>query len=371
MIKLCLKIGCCVLSMLLTYAHAANTTQVKSNLERLTFQINRLQNQLREGVLSREQIEKKLHTTEIEQAQADQELLRLKNIFIAQDRKISSITSQITALSVKLKHYQHNVAQNLRAWQRVPAATPLQLILHPEKVEIFRRQAIYENYLLTATHKLIKDVARTQINLNQQQSNLKLELAALKQAHSHWLARKQILTKNKTLHTNQLVSINQNIQDNSATLKNYQKNQHMLSGLLSSLAKSSVLQTNKPITIMQHKLQHPLQLEHVKTEKSHQGVVFFAPENTSVYAIYPGKVVFAEWLNGYGYLLIIDHGWGFMSLYANNKSLLKHKGNIVHTKEKIAIVGHSGTLQKSGLYFELRHHGKPVSSSLWWATRSV
>ena len=84
-----------------------------------------------------------------------------------------------------------------------------------------------------------------------------------------------------------------------------------------------------------------------------------------MHAIYSGKVVFSEWLNGYGLIIIVDHGDGFMSLYANNQSLYKRKGETIVKGEQIASVGHSGGKRENGLYFELRHKGKPVSAKQW------
>jgi murein hydrolase activator len=96
-----------------------------------------------------------------------------------------------------------------------------------------------------------------------------------------------------------------------------------------------------------------------------QGITFFAAEGTPVYAVYSGKIVFSDWLNGYGLLLIIDHGQGFMTLYAHNQSLFKRKGSTVGTGEQIAAVGHSGGIKQNGLYFEVRKHGKTVSPREW------
>lgn len=99
--------------------------------------------------------------------------------------------------------------------------------------------------------------------------------------------------------------------------------------------------------------------------KMHQGVTFFAEEGAVVTAVYPGKIVFSDWLKGYGLLLIIDHGQGFMTLYAHNQSLFKRKGQYVNQNEQIASVGHSGGIKQNGLYFEIRLKGKAVPPLNW------
>jgi len=94
-----------------------------------------------------------------------------------------------------------------------------------------------------------------------------------------------------------------------------------------------------------------------------------ASPGTPVKAPTAGRVVFADWLRGFGNLLILDHGEGLMSLYGNNETLLRAVGDEVRAGEQIASVGNSGGSADSGLYFELRYQGKPVDPARWIASR--
>ena len=96
-----------------------------------------------------------------------------------------------------------------------------------------------------------------------------------------------------------------------------------------------------------------------------QGVLLSAQEGTAVRSIHHGRVAFADWLRGFGLLIIIDHGGGYMSLYAHNQSLYKSVGEWVSAGEVIATVGSSGGRKRPGLYFEIRHNGKPVDPLRW------
>jgi septal ring factor EnvC (AmiA/AmiB activator) len=80
-------------------------------------------------------------------------------------------------------------------------------------------------------------------------------------------------------------------------------------------------------------------------------------------------VVFADWLRGFGNLLIIDHGQGYMSLYSNNETLYKQVGDVLHGGDTIATVGNSGGNEDFGLYFELRHESKPLDPIKWLAKK--
>lgn len=96
-----------------------------------------------------------------------------------------------------------------------------------------------------------------------------------------------------------------------------------------------------------------------------KGLYFRAREGSPVYAVANGHVVFADWLRGFGNLIIVDHGDGFMSLYGNNETLYKEVGATVKSGDTIAAVGNSGGNPKSGLYFELRYQSKPVNPERW------
>ena len=99
------------------------------------------------------------------------------------------------------------------------------------------------------------------------------------------------------------------------------------------------------------------------------GVLIGAPAGTTVTAVADGTVVFSEWMTGYGLILIIDHGNGYMSLYAYNDALLKDAGTQVKRGDPVSSVGNSGGQGRPALYFELRRNGNPVNPGSWLQKR--
>jgi septal ring factor EnvC (AmiA/AmiB activator) len=95
------------------------------------------------------------------------------------------------------------------------------------------------------------------------------------------------------------------------------------------------------------------------------GLLIGAPTGATVKAVANGKVVFADWMNGYGLILIIDHGNGYMSLYAHNEALLRDAGDDVKRGDAVASVGSSGGAGPPALYFELRRNGDPINPNTW------
>ncbi len=98
---------------------------------------------------------------------------------------------------------------------------------------------------------------------------------------------------------------------------------------------------------------------------SWKGLFIRAPQGSVVKAIAAGQVVFADWLRGFGNLIIVDHGEGYMSLYSNNESLYKQVGEGVGPGDAIASVGNSGGQADTGLYFEMRHQSRPINPMSW------
>jgi len=99
------------------------------------------------------------------------------------------------------------------------------------------------------------------------------------------------------------------------------------------------------------------------------GLLIGAPAGTPVRAVADGRVVFSQWMNGYGLISIVDHGNGYMSLYAHNDALLKDVGATVHKGDAVASVGTSGGLSRPAVYFELRRNGQPVNPAAWLQAR--
>lgn len=100
-----------------------------------------------------------------------------------------------------------------------------------------------------------------------------------------------------------------------------------------------------------------------------KGTLIGASEGTQAKAVAPGQVVYADWLDGFGMLLVIDHGRGYMSLYGHNQSLLRQVGQNVEQGEPVALVGDSGGQDRPGLYFEIRYQGEAINPTKWLAKR--
>jgi len=160
-------------------------------------------------------------------------------------------------------------------------------------------------------------------------------------------------------------------------LSDRQQLEDLLSSVEEAIADLDLPEATTPIKQLKGKLPWPTQGEIVRNFGSRdtssgsrwKGVLIRAKEGNEVHAIHYGHVVFADWLRGFGLLLIIDHGNGYMSLYGHNQSIYKQTGDWVASNEVVSSVGNSGGRDNTGLYFEIRRNGKPQNPKSWILAR--
>ena len=167
-----------------------------------------------------------------------------------------------------------------------------------------------------------------------------------------------------------LARVEADIQKRHASLETLKQDEKSLETLLRNLRDMFAdipkeMTEDKPFKSQRGHLPWPL-AGSVKTQKL--GILIGAKPGTRVHAVGHGRVAYAAWLRGYGMLLIIDHGDGWMSLYGGNENLLRSVGDWVNRGDVIATSG-SGEAGEPGLYFGLRHSGQPVSPRPWLSTR--
>jgi septal ring factor EnvC (AmiA/AmiB activator) len=120
-----------------------------------------------------------------------------------------------------------------------------------------------------------------------------------------------------------------------------------------------------PFSALKGRLRLPVRGELARRPGPARGVFIRAAEGEPVRAVAAGRVVYAEWMRGFGNVLIVDHGEDYFSVYGNNEALLKQAGDAVAPGEPLATVGASGGNEETGLYFELRHLGRAVDPLSW------
>lgn len=302
---------------------------------------------------------KLIQTTKAEKQAINQKALALQT-------DVNKLQIKLALSQEKIKTLEDLLFQQLNLHVELASEPPLQLVFGADNPFEYYQQIELYHYLFESEQKALKSLHQQKASVQVETSSLKQKVAQLETLKKQLSTKELAYLKNKDAHQQALQNLSASIIAKTGELHANQKNQAELRKLLTLLLKENQLQSKRPFTVMKKRLNYPIQMPNTLAQKSQNGLIFKAPLGTKVHAVSPGRIVFADWLNGYGYLVIIDHGWGFMTLYGNNQSLLKHKGDNVKQGEVIASVGESGAFHQQGLYFEIRQKARVISAADWF-----
>lgn len=350
-----------------TNSMAASSTQTKHQLNQLEERIQAIKQQLRQDTSTRTKIYQKLARAEKQMGEDLHALHTLKQDEKQKKAAIEETQRAIEALNEKLKTQQVALQNHLRARHRLGVIHPWQWLLHQESSRHLSRLFTFYDYLFRADRALIEEIRTTAKHLSSQEENLSREQEALQKLQTKLTVRQTRLHQTQKEQRKLLEALDQNIQTKNEELATFRSDRARLRALLKKLGQtpSKLPPSSYRISLEGQRLDSPLKHLPKETKPLNQGLVFLAKEGTPVLSVLPGKVVFSDWLKGYGLLLIIDHGAGVMSLYAHNASLFASLGTLVKQGEQIATVGHTGGLRENGLYFEVRRRGRALPPREW------
>lgn len=348
-----------------TYASNLTMRQTQNQLKQIETQMSQLQRHINHTHDQQHLINQELAKTEKKIHEAQEKIKKNQHEVMNKQQQIVALAQQNRLLNDQLQQQQRLLAKHLLINYKTKNNSHFSALTPQEQRDAQTRLLVFNQYLIRARQKMITNMNTIKTALLRNQNKLDRDLATQKNLQQTLHKQQQHFDQDKQYRTQLIQSLNHDIQTQQNTLLACQRNKANLSKLLHELTRRSAILTQRPFTSMKKRYPMPVITNKNRIRKINQGIVFPANEGTPVSAIFPGKIVFADWLNGYGLLMIIDHGRGFMTLYANNRSLLKHKGDIVKQGDKIAFVGHSGTLKENGLYFEIRQRGKAVNPLEW------
>ncbi len=254
----------------------------------------------------------------------------------------------------------------------------IKLMLNQEDPSISGRMLVYYDYLnkarlkkITIIKQGIQKLRSLEIENLRETEVLKIQLEQVKK-------KKSALQETKTERKVILAKINKSFSQKKQKLSQFKVSEKKLKKLISSLQKQKSVNnfsyekgSSKRFSLLKGKLPWPLQgkikkkFGEKRSDTLWDGVLITAKEGAEIRSVAKGRVVFADWLRGYGLLTIIDHGGGYMTLYAFSQSLYKKVGERVKAGDVIAMAGQSGGRSEIGLYFGIRKKGKPVDPVKW------
>lgn len=318
-----------------------------------------LEKQLKEDDLAIAKVAKAISDTE--QALKDTQ----QKIFALSDEK-KQLTSQ------KLTQEQL-LAKQLRSAYTTGQHDYLKLLLNQAQSEKIQRTITYYQYMNKARINEIEKFQATIAQLVTVSAKHKKQVEQLQSLKQSQQKQRATLSKSKDSRSKTLASLGKELLSSKQKLAKLKADEANLAAALQKLAALIRAEVDlMGLSKLKRKLSWPVKGRLLRSFGSKKqgylkwkGVLLGAPVGRQVQTIHNGTVIFSDWLKGYGLLTVIDHGKGYMSLYAHNQTLLKSVGDQVETGEPIALVGQSGGQDQAGLYFEIRHQGQAVNPRLW------
>ncbi len=305
------------------------------------------------------------------------ELRGLDDRLAEQARRLGALQKRRQDLEGSIAQQRRYLEQQIRAAYAMGRQEYLKILLNQEDPATLGRALTYYDYLNRARSERITALLDTVRQLEGVRRDIEAETTRLGQLREQQRLRKVELERNREARGKLLAQMEQELNSKDRRLKGLLNDEKELESLILALAQAledipAEPGNHRPFGQMRGKLPWPARGRIVERFGSTrlgslqwQGVVIGAKEGLPVRAVSHGRVAFADWMRGYGYLLIIDHGGGYMSLYGHNQSLHKDVGDWVSAGDTIATIGSSGGNDRSGLYFEIRRDGKPQNPSRW------
>jgi septal ring factor EnvC (AmiA/AmiB activator) len=298
-----------------------------------------------------------------------------------QDENLTQLQNRRRTGQEQLARQQRTLSQLLRAAYLLDQQSPLKILLNATEPATVERSLRYYDYFYRSRAEHIADINKTLVDLNNLERNIQSKQHELAKLVNHQHAQRNTLERSRRERNHLLAELNRDIRNTEQRLTQLKEDEQSLQELVKRLGRAlaTIPAPGKAVNFAQlkGKLSLPAQgtvaarfgtPRHVGQLKW-QGIVIRAADGADVKAVAAGRVVFADWLRGFGLLIILDHGGGYMSLYGYNQELHKGVGDEVKAGEIIATVGNNGNHNQSGLYFEIRHQGTPVNPLHWCKSR--
>ena len=291
----------------------------------------------------------------------------------------SELAREALTLDEKRKTEGKRIAEHLNAAYRMSGQDFFKLLLNQESPEQFDRMIRYHQYFSAERGKILKNYRATLTALELNQSKAATAAAKLASQQTAAAEEQQVFVAQQTVRKKLIAKLYASVRSKEAQQQQLREDSLRLRKLLRTLAKQSQQTAGQEFAARKGKLAWPTEgrLQNGFGESradgrlKWQGSYIVTAPGASIRSVHRGKVIFAEWLRGFGLLTIIDHGNGYLSLYGYADVLMKEPGDRVESGEQIASSGRSGGQDADGLYFEIRKDGNPINPSQWLFTSAT
>lgn len=363
-----------ILTFLATATAVANEDRTKKDLSEVQTALKQSQSEYNAQRKKIANLQKNLQQHELDIAKNAKALNMAEQSVKKTEQQQQLQQQKADQLEQQHAQFQHALAAQLKsAYMAGGDDDYAKMLLNQEDTAKFERTLSYYNYLNKARIEQLEELKALQLQIAQNQAELAKTKQKLVNLHDEQKRRQTALVSAQSERQANLKNLQTQLNSTKSSINYLKENQQTLITTIEELEKEK----NKKVELLglnnsKGKLNWPSRgkLEHTFGQRKHggidwKGVLIGAKEGSNINSVHNGQVVFADWLKGYGWVIVVDHGEGFMSLYGHAQTLLKDVGDMVREGETVALVGQSGGQASSGLYFEMRHKGRAVNPEKW------
>ena len=380
---------CVLLTLLLSFslillsapADAADKEVSAQQLKELNTRIKTLEQSLNQVKGAKAAVLKELQTSEKKIADTARAIRSNLASSKRLQRRLSELRAEKSDLKLKQNQQKDYLEKQIRSAYAMGRQEYLKVLLNQQQPDQVSRVLRYYDYINKERSRHIDEYLETAKSLNRVEKEILQKDYVLTTTRSKLEADRGRLKAEQKKREKLVSQLDKEISGKGQELVTLNQDRARLEQLLEEVREAIVNipmpKDTRPFKSMRGKLPWPLKgrvayafgSEQIRGKLRRNGMVIRGREGTDIKAIHSGRVVFADWLRGYGVLLILDHGNGFMSLYGHNQALLREAGDWIHAGESIATVGRSGGQSRNGLYFEIRKKGAPQDPIIWLGRR--
>ncbi len=327
--------------------------------------------------------ELKLAEVEVRIGLVTRQLQIVQNKLDAQRATLYRLNAERNAWRLELADQRQSWARAVRAAYAIGRQSQLKVLLNQEQPSSFARIMAYHGYFDRDRVRRIKAMERAVDRLVVVANSIDAQRTALRQSRVEHAATETRLKAHREERKSLIAHLNREIDQADQALSQLARNKRALEDLLKNLenvlADIPVALQRQPFAQLRGRLAwpasgsilHPYGSPRAVGGLRWQGVLLGAAGGSDVRAVAAGRVAFADWLRGVGLLVVVDHGDDYLTLYGHAESLYVQTGDWIDAGALLATVGDSGGRAQPGLYFAIRHRGKPNDPALWCRARGA
>ncbi len=350
-----------------------------AQIENLKGRIAAINKWLASAEKDRSSLEQQLASTERNISKLARERRSLQQKASEQQQRLNVLKKEEQHLVQILDRQRESLKRQIRAaWMEgdAPAVKVLLNEIDPDKIA---RTMVYYEYLSRDTVNHLEAFRKSLETLKETRTNVETTRIGLAKTEAEVARRQEELISSRKERKQTLAALNSDIHSQRSERDSLEADRKQLEKLLEEVQQAIVNipspNESQPFASLRKRLPWPVQGKVLSSfgdsyadgKLRRNGLLISTKTDAEITAIHYGRVVFANWLRGFGLLTIIDHGNGYMTLYGHSSSLFTSPGDWVAAGEAIALAGQTGGTNSTELYFEIRHNGKPVNPRQWLA----